>query len=338
MKKIAFLACLGLGGLAATGTQAATLDNVRERGTVACGVEADLVGFAAKATSGDWEGFDVAICRAVAAATLADPRAVEFVPLSPQTWFDALTSGRADVLIGTTAWTFSDDVDPGVEFAGVAFYDGQGFLVKKELGVSSATELNKLSVCVQAETTTAEDVAAFFAAHGVDYQPVDIAGPAEAQAAYLDGTCSVYAANVSVLAATRAKLVTPGDHVILPEILSKDPLGPFVRRDDEQWASIVRWTLNAMVAAEELGVTSANVEELGNGSDNKEINRLLGVEGNLGERLGLPVNWARNIVAMVGNYGEVFEANVGEYTPIGLARGLNAQWKDGGLLYAPPFR
>ncbi|MEQ3626142.1 MAG: amino acid ABC transporter substrate-binding protein [Celeribacter sp.] len=338
MKKSVFFGALTVSGLAAGAAAAATLDDVKARGTLNCGVTTGLVGFAAPDANGEWEGFDVGLCRAVAAAVLGDPTAIEFVPTTGKTRFTALASGEIDMLARNTTWTFSRDNDLKFEFTGVNYYDGQGFLVPKELGVTSAKELNGATVCIQTGTTTELNLADYFRKNSMDYEPVPIETNAEAQQQYLAGACDVYTTDASGLAATRATFETPGDHVILPEIISKEPLGPLVRHGDNEWGDIVRWTLNALIAAEELGITSANVEDLSAGTDNPEVNRLLGTEGNLGEMIGLDADWAKNAVVAVGNYGELFEQNIGESTPIGLARGLNAQWTDGGLLYSPPFR
>ncbi|MGI1663994.1 amino acid ABC transporter substrate-binding protein [Palleronia sp. KMU-117] len=338
MKKSVFLGTLAFAGLAAGAAAAATLDDVKARGKLNCGVTTGLVGFAAPDANGVWEGFDVAVCRAVAAAVLGDPTAVEFVPTTGQTRFTALASGEIDLLARNTTWTFSRDVDLKFEFVGINYYDGQGFIAPRELGVTSAKELDGATVCIQTGTTTELNLADFFRSNNISYEPVPIETNAEAQQQYLAGACDVYTTDASGLASTRATFENPADHVILPEIISKEPLGPLVRHGDNEWGDIARWTLNALIAAEEYGVTSANVDELAKGTDNPEINRLLGTEGNLGEMLGLDNQWAVRAIKAGGNYGEVFEKNIGENTPIGLARGLNAQWTDGGLLYAPPFR
>ncbi|MHC0054288.1 amino acid ABC transporter substrate-binding protein [Actibacterium sp. D379-3] len=338
MKKSVFLGALTVAGLVAGASAAATLDDVKARGKLNCGVATGLVGFAAPDANGVWNGFDVAVCRAVAAAVLGDPTAVEFVPTTGKTRFTALASGEIDVLARNTTWTFSRDVDLKFEFVGVNYYDGQGFMVPKELGVSSAKDLDGATVCIQTGTTTELNLADFFRVNNISYEPVPIETNAEAQQQYLAGACDVYTTDASGLAATRATFEDPAVHVILPEIISKEPLAPLVRHGDSDWADVVRWTLNALIAAEELGVTSANIEELSTGTNNPEINRMLGTEGNLGEMLGLSADWAKNAILAGGNYGEIFEKNIGEATPIGLARGLNAQWTDGGLLYAPPFR
>ena len=338
MKKSVFLGALTVAGLLAGAATAATLDDVKARGNLNCGVTTGLTGFAAPNANGEWEGFDVGVCRAVAAAIFGDKDAVEFVPTTGETRFTALSSGEIDMLARNTTWTFSRDVDLKFEFIGVNYYDGQGFMVPKELGVSSAKELDGATVCIQTGTTTELNLADYFRANNISYEPVPVETNAEGQQQYLAGACDAYTTDASGLAATRATFENPGDHVILPEIISKEPLGPLVRHGDNEWGDVVRWTFNALVAAEEYGVTSTNVEELAGGTENPEINRLLGVEGELGGMLGLDNDWAVRAIRAVGNYGEMFEQNIGENTPIGLARGLNAQWTDGGLLYSPPFR
>jgi general L-amino acid transport system substrate-binding protein len=339
MNKSVFLGTLAVAGLAAGIASAqSTLEQVQSRGALNCGVTTGLTGFATPDASGEWQGFDVAVCRAVAAAVLGDASAVEFVPTTGQTRFTALSSGEIDMLARNTTWTFSRDTDLAFEFVGVNYYDGQGFMAPRELGVSSALELDGATVCIQTGTTTELNLADFFASNNMSYEPVPIETNAEAQQQYLAGACDVYTTDASGLAATRATFEDPSAHVILPEIISKEPLGPLVRHGDNEWGDIVRWTLNGLIAAEEYGITSANVGELAAGTENPEVNRILGTEGDLGAMIGLDADWMQRAIAAVGNYGEIFEGNIGESTPIGLARGLNAQWTDGGLLYAPPFR
>ncbi|MEY8882950.1 MULTISPECIES: amino acid ABC transporter substrate-binding protein [Donghicola] len=338
MKKSVFLGALTVAGLTAGAAAAATLDDVKARGTLNCGVTTGLVGFAAPDANGEWQGFDVSVCRAVAAAVLGDPTAVEFVPTTGKTRFTALASGEIDLLARNTTWTFSRDTDLKFDFVGVNYYDGQGFMVPKALGVTSAKELDGATVCIQTGTTTELNLADFFRTNNIEYTPVPIETNAEAQPLYLEGACDVYTTDASGLAATRAAFENPGDHVILPEIISKEPLGPLVRHGDNDWGDIASWTLMALIAAEEYGITSANIEEMSAGTNNPEINRILGTEGELGAMIGLDAEWAKRAIAAGGNYGEIFAKNIGEETPVGLARGLNAQWTDGGLLYAPPFR
>ncbi len=338
MKKTVFLGAFTVAGLAAVAASAGTMDDVKARGKLNCGVTTGLVGFAAPDANGEWKGFDVAVCRAVAAAVLGDASAVEFVPTTGKTRFTALASGEIDMLARNTTWTFSRDVDLKFEFTGVNYYDGQGFMVPKELGVSSAKELDGATVCIQTGTTTELNLADFFRSNNISYEPVPIETNAEAQQQYLAGACDVYTTDASGLAATRATFENPGEHVLLPEIISKEPLGPLVRHGDHEWGDVVRWTLNALISAEELGITSANIGEMAAGTNNPEINRILGTEGTLGEMMGLDAEWSKRAIAAGGNYGEIFAQNIGEETPIGLARGLNAQWTEGGLLYSPPFR
>ncbi|MFV2002506.1 MAG: amino acid ABC transporter substrate-binding protein, partial [Paracoccaceae bacterium] len=307
MKKSVFLGALTVAGMVAGLASAATLDDVKAKGELACGVSTGLVGFAAPDANGVWAGFDVDICRAVAAAVLGDSSAVKYVPLTGKTRFTALASGEIDVLARNTTWTFSRDVDLKFTFVGVNYYDGQGFMVPKELGVASATELDGATICIQTGTTTELNLADYFRTNNISYEPVPIETNAEARQQYLAGACDVYTTDASGLAATRAAFENPGDHVLLPEIISKEPLGPLVRQGDDQWADIVRWVLNALITAEELGVTSANLAEMSNGTNNPEINRLLGTEGDLGGMLGLSKDWAKNVIGVNGNYGEIFE-------------------------------
>lgn len=338
MKTSVFLGALTAATFAAGFVSAGTLDDVKAKGSVQCGVSTGVAGFALADANGNWDGFDVGVCRAVAAAIFGDSQAVKFTPTTGKTRFTALASGEVDLLARNTTWTMSRDVDLKFTFIGVNYYDGQGFMVPKDLGVSSAKDLDGATVCIQTGTTTELNLADFFRANNISYEPVPIETNSEAQQQYLAGACDVYTTDASGLAATRATFENPDDHVLLPEIISKEPLGPLVRHGDDQWGDIVRWTLNALITAEELGVTSANLAEMSNGTNNPEVNRLLGTEGNLGEQLGLSADWAKNAIAAGGNYGELFARNIGEDTAIGLARGLNAQWTDGGLIYSPPFR
>ena len=339
MTKTVFFGALTVVGLAAGAAAAGTLDDVKARGKLNCAVSTGLAGFSAPDANGEWNGFDVDVCRAVAAAVLGDPKAVDFVPTTGKTRFTALASGEVDLLARNTTWTFSRDVDLKFTFVGVNYYDGQGFIAPKSLGVSSAKELDGATVCIQTGTTTELNLADFFRTNNISYEPVPIETNAEAIQQYLAGACDTYTTDASGLASSRATFENPGDHVILPEIISKEPLGPLVRHGDDEWGDVARWTLNALIAAEELGVTSANITEMSSApGNNPEINRLLGTEGNLGEMLGLSADWAKNAIIAGGNYGEIFEKNIGEATPIGIARGLNAQWTSGGLIYSPPFR
>ncbi len=337
MKKTVIFGALTVAGLAAGAAGAATLDDVKARGKLNCGVTTGLAGFAAPNANGEWEGFDVAVCRAVAAAVLSDKNAVEFVPTTGKTRFTALASGEIDFLARNTTWTFSRDTDLKFDFIGVNYYDGQGFMVPKALGVSSAKDLDGATVCIQTGTTTELNLADFFRKNNISYEPVPVETNAEGQQQYLAGACDTYTTDASGLAATRATFENPGEHVLLPEIISKEPLGPATRQGDDQWSDIITWVLNATVTAEEKGVTQANVDKMKSSKD-PEVLRLLGVEGSQGEELGLSKDWAYNIIKSVGNYGEIFERNIGVKTPLGIERGVNDLWTKGGLQYSPPFR
>ena len=319
--------------------QAATLDDVRAGDRLRCGINPGLPGFSHTDDTGRWSGFEAAYCRALAAAVLGDPEKVSFVTLTGKTRFPALASGEVDILSRNTTWTFSRDVDLGFTFVGINYYDGQGFLGRRELGVESATELDGASICIQTGTTTELNLADFFRVHSIAYEPVPLETNAEARAAYEAERCDVYTTDVSGLAATKSTFADPDVHVVYPEIISKEPLGPLVRQGDDQWADIGRWVLNALIAAEEFGVTRANVEELAAAAgDHPEVNRMLGTEGSLAEMLGLDPRWAVRAIAAGGNYAEIFEANLGAGSPLGLPRGLSALYRDGGILYSPPFR
>ena len=338
MKKLLLGATAAFAMFAVTGAQAGTLEDVRAKGEVACVVSTGIAGFAYTDADGNWKGFDADFCRATAAAVLGDPSKVKFVTSTGKTRFTILNSGEGDVLWRNTTWTYVRDVDVKLAFQGVNYYDGQGFMVDKKLGVSSAKELDGASVCIQTGTTTELNLADYFRSNNIKYEPVPIETNDEGRTNYLAGRCDVYTTDASGLAATRSTFDNPSDHVILPEIISKEPLGPATRHGDDQWSDIVRWVLNVTLSAEELGVTQANVEELAKGGDNPEVNRLLGAEGDLGAMLGLNKDWAVQVIKSVGNYGEIFDRNIGPNTPIGLERGLNALWTQGGLMYSPPFR
>jgi len=327
--------------LAATGlnAQAATLDDVKARGELNCVVSTGIAGFAAPDDKGAWAGIDVDFCRAVAAAVLGDGEKVNFVPTTGKTRFTVLNSGEGDILFRNTTETMSRDADLKLSFLPVNYYDGQGFLISKELGVNSAKDLDGASICIQTGTTTELNLADYFRTNGISYEPVPVETNAEAQTNYLGGRCDVFTTDASGLASTRASFEKPDDHIILPEIISKEPLGGAVRHGDDQWFDIGKWVVNAIIAAEELGVTQGNAGEMGKAAgDNPSINRLLGTEGEFGTMLGLDNQWAARAIEAVGNYGEIFERNIGPDTAIGLERGLNAQWKDGGILYAAPIR
>jgi len=316
---------------------AATLDDVKAKGFIQCGVSQGLPGFSNPDSAGNWSGLDVDFCKAMAAAVFGDANAVKFTPLSAKERFTALQSGEVDVLSRNTTWTMTRDTSLGLNFAGVNYYDGQGFMVRKDLCVSSALELSGASVCTNTGTTTELNVADYFRANNMDYEIVAFEKADEVVGAYDSGRCDVYTTDASGLYAQRLKLTNPDEHIVLPEIISKEPLGPVVRQGDDQWFNIARWTLNAMINAEELGVNSGNVDDM-KGSENPEIKRLLGEEGSYGEYIGLSNDWAMNVIKQVGNYEESFNRNVGPDTDLGIARGVNALWSKGGILYAPPVR
>ncbi|MCM2472245.1 amino acid ABC transporter substrate-binding protein [Rhizobium sp. CG5] len=329
-------AVLGFGASAAS---AATLDDVKAKGFVQCGVNTGLAGFASPDASGNWTGFDVDYCKAIAAAVFADATKVKYTPTTAQSRFTALQSGEVDVLVRNTTWTISRDTALGFNFRTVNYYDGQGFMVPKSLNVKSALELSGAAVCVQSGTTTELNLADYFKANNLQYNPVVFEKLEEVNAAYQAGRCDVYTTDQSGLYSIRLTLSNPDEHIILPEIISKEPLGPAVRQGDDKWFDIVSWTQYAMVQAEEFGITQANVDEM-KASTNPDIKRFLGAEADskIGTDLGLTNDWAYNIVKAVGNYGEVFERNIGVNTPLKIERGLNALWSKGGLQYAPPIR
>ncbi|MCA3435727.1 MAG: amino acid ABC transporter substrate-binding protein [Rhodobacter sp.] len=338
MKKSLFFGTLAAASALAGFASADTLADIKARGELLCGVHTGLTGFGFLDANGEYQGFDVAICKAVAAAVLGDANKVRYVPTTTETRFPSLASGEIDLLSRTSTWTLSRDTDLKFDFVAVNYYDSQGFMVRKELGVSSAKELDGETICVQPGTTTELNLADFFKSNDLTYTPVNVADDSEAQRQYIAGECIAYTTDASGLAASRATLPDAENHIILPEIISKEPFGPVVRHGDNTWGDIVRWTFYALVAAEELGITSANVNEIGTSTVNPEIRRILGTEGDMGAMMGLDAEWAKRAIAANGNYGEIFAANIGESTPIGLARGLNAQWTQGGLMYAPPFR
>ena len=315
-----------------------TLAAIKARGELICGSNVGLTGFGAPDANGNYQGFDVALCKAIAAAVLGDASKVKYVPTTGETRFTALASGEVDVLIRNSTWTFSRDTSLAFDFVAVNYYDGQGFMVKKDLGVSSAKELDGATVCIQTGTTTELNLADFFKSNNMAYTPVAVADDSEGQRQYLAGACDAYTTDASGLAATRATVADPENHVILPEIISKEPLGPVVRHGDSNWGDIVRWSFYALLTAEEKGITAANIGEVGAATQDPEVKRLLGMEGDMGAMLGLDNEFAKRAIMASGNYGEIFEANIGAATPIGLARGLNALWTQGGLQYAPPFR
>jgi general L-amino acid transport system substrate-binding protein len=315
-----------------------TLNAVKEKGFVQCGVNTGLAGFSSPDDAGNWSGIDVDVCRAVAAALFGDAEKVKFTPLTAKERFTALQSGEIDVLSRNTTWTLSRDSDLGLEFVGVTYYDGQGFMVPKELGVQSALELDGASICVQPGTTTELNLADYFRANDISYTPVVIERADELRTAYEQGRCDAFTTDRSGLYAERTALPNPDEHIILPEVISKEPLGPVVRHGDNEWGDVVRWSLYAMIEAEEYGVTSANVDQQKENPDNPTVRRLLGLEGEMGPGLGLPKDWGYQVIKQVGNYGEIFERNLGQNTPLKIDRGLNALWTNGGLQYAMPVR
>ena len=314
-----------------------TLKAVKDRGILNCGAHGSLAGFGMPDAKGVWHGLDVDVCRAIAAAIFGDPMKVKFVPLTAKDRFTALQSGEVDVLSRNTTWTLSRDTSLGLNFTGVDYYDGQGFMVHKALKVNSALELNGASVCVQQGTTTELNLADFFRAHNMQLKTVTFATSDEAVKSYDAGRCDAYTTDSSGLYAERLRLSNPDDNIVLPEIISKEPLGPAVRHGDDQWFDIVKWVLFAMVNAEELGVTQKNIDSMMK-STNPSIKRFVGTEGNMGEQLGLTNDWAVRIIKGVGNYGEAFDRNVGKDSPLKINRGLNRLWENGGIMYAPPIR
>jgi general L-amino acid transport system substrate-binding protein len=338
MKHLA--SALALAMVLALGTHAAsaqTLKAVKDRGQLNCGANGTLAGFGLPDPQGNWVGFDVDFCRAIAAAIFNDPAKVKFLPLTPGNRFTALQSGEVDVLSRNTTWTMSRDTTLGIDFAAVNYYDGQGFMVRKSLKVNSALELNDASVCVQQGTTTELNLADFFRANHMSLKTVTFATADEAVKAYDTSRCDAYTTDSSGLYAERLRLTEPAAHIVLPEVISKEPLSPAVRQGDDTWEDIVRWTHYAMLNGEELGVSQKSVDVMLK-SDTPDIRRLLGVEGQFGESLGLTNDWAYRIIKLVGNYGETFERNIGQGSPLKIARGLNALWTKGGLQYGLPIR
>ena len=324
--------------LSATAHAGKTLEAVKAKGHVQCGVSTGLPGFSAADEKGQFTGLDVDVCRAVAAAIFGDAGKVKYSPLTAKERFTALQSGEVDMLSRNTTWTYTRDTSLGLHFTGVNYYDGQGFLVTKDLGVKSALEMDGASFCIQAGTTTELNLADYFRSNKMQYTPITFDTSDQTIKAFEAGRCDALTSDQSQLYALRIKLKDPGSAMVLPEVISKEPLGPVVRQGDDEWMNIVKWSLFAMVNAEELGVTSANVDDMKANSTDPNVRRLLGVEGVKGEWMGLPDNWGYSIVKHVGNYGEAFERNVGKGSPLGISRGLNALWSKGGIQYAPPIR
>jgi general L-amino acid transport system substrate-binding protein len=335
---VAGAVALGAVAAPAFGQQAKTLDTIKARGSVSCGVSTGNPGFSNPDDKGKWTGFDVDFCRAVAAAIFNDPDKVSYKPLTAKERFTALQSGEVDILSRTTTWTMQRDSALGLVFAGVMYYDGQGFMVNKKLGVKSAKELGGASVCVSTGTTTERNLADYFRTNNLQYKPVVYEKADEIIAAYQAGRCDVYTTDQSSLYTQRTRMQNPADHVILPEIISKEPLGPQVRQGDFQWFTIVKWTYFALLNAEELGITQKNVEQMAKDSKVPAVMRVLGTDGDYGPGIGLTKDWAVRIIKAVGNYGEMYERTLGEGGPIKIARGYNRLWSKGGLQYAPPIQ
>jgi general L-amino acid transport system substrate-binding protein len=315
--------------------QQSALDSVRSKGYVQCGVNTGLAGFSQPDSKGVWKGIDVDVCRAVAAAVFGDHGKVRYTPLTAQQRFTALQSGEVDILARNTTWTVTRDTSLGLNFVGVNYYDGQGFMVHKKLNVKSAKQLNGATVCVQPGTTTELNLADYFRANKMSFKPVVIEKMEEVLNAYFAGRCDVYTTDHSGLIATRAsRAPNPNDHIILPEIISKEPLGPAVRHGDDRWFDVVKWAMFAMLEAEEMGISSKNIDSQA-GSQNPAVQRFVGASGDIGKMLGIDNKWSFNIIKQVGNYGESFDANL---KPLGFERGLNRLWNQGGLMYAPPIR
>jgi len=323
--------------LATAASAQATLNNVKQKGFLSCGSNVGLGGFGLPDPQGNWAGFDVDYCRAIAAAIFNDPTKVRFIPLSAKDRFTALQSGEVDVLARNSTWTMSRDTQLGLDFVALNYFDGQGFMVRKKLNVSSAKQLDGASVCTQQGTTTELNLADFFRANKLKYEVVAFATADETFKAYDAGRCDAFTTDASGLYSERLRAATPDDHIVLPEIISKEPLAVAVRHGDNQWGDIVRWVHYALVNAEELGVTKANADQMMK-SDNPEIKRLLGTEGKFGEATGLTNDWAVRIIKHVGNYGEIFDRNIGEGSPLKIKRGLNDLWTKGGLQYGVPVR
>ena len=337
LKLLTAMLGLSIAGLCLGSAQAQVLKTVKDRGQLKCGVNTGLPGFASQNDKGDWQGLDVDYCKAVAAAVFGDASKVQYSPLSAVQRFPALQNNEIDLLARNTTWTMDRDTTLGLAFTGVNYYDGQGFMVKKNLNVNSALELSGATVCVQSGTTTELNLADYFRTNKMEYNPVVIEAQSDVNSAYDSGRCDVLTTDASGLAASRLELKEPDNNVILPEIISKEPLGPAVRQGDAQWFNVVKWVGYALLDAEELGVTQANVDDMKT-SENPEVRRLLGEDKDFGSSIGLSKDWAVNVIKAVGNYGEVFERNIGTDTPLKIQRGQNALWTKGGLMYGMPIR
>jgi|TARA_B100000315_G_C14556229_1_gene578274 general L-amino acid transport system substrate-binding protein len=336
-KTLGLMAAAGAVAMLSVAANAATLDDVKKKGVLSCGVSTGLPGFSIPNKANKWSGLDVDVCRAVAAAVLGSAQKVKFTPLTAKERFTALQSGEIDILSRNTTWTHTRDTSLGLNFAGVSYYDGQGFMVSKKIGVKSAKELSGAAVCIQAGTTTELNLADYFRLNNLKYKSVVFDTSDLSVKGFESGRCDVLTSDQSQLYALRTKLKNPSSAVVLPEIISKEPLGPVVRQGDDQWFNIVKWTLNALINAEELGITSKNASSM-KSSKNPSVQRVLGSSGDMGKKLGLGNDWAANAIMQVGNYSEIFERNVGKNTPLAIARGQNALWSKGGIMYAPPIR
>jgi len=334
MKHILFLILI----LSAQSGLAATLGDVQQRGELRCGVNTGLPGFSERDGAGNWQGFDVDFCRAVAAAVLGDPGKVEYVPLTTSDRFEAVADRKVDVLSRNTTWTLERDASSGARFVGISYYDGQGFMIRKAAGVRSALGLGGMSVCVQKDTTSRDHVERYFAVNRMPLQLVEVASPEAMLADYREGKCDLVTSDQSQLYALRSRMEQQGDHRILPEVISREPLGPAVRAGDDQWATIVRWVLYALIEAEQRDLNSGNVDRVRDNSTYPVVRWMLGSEGNVGDGLGLDADWVYRVISSVGNYAEVFDRNLGSASALKIKRGLNAPWIQGGLLYSPPFK
>lgn len=338
MKTIASLVAAAGLSLIASHVSAATLDDVKERGHINCGISEGVPGFSNPDAEGDYSGLDVDMCRAVSAAIFNDPNKIKFVPLASKQKILAVVTGQVDLTSRTTTWTMKRDTKEGVDFTSIVFYDGQGFMVRKKLGVTKAKDLNGAAVCVTSGTTTELNLADFSRANGINFEPVVFEGKKEAVNAYRSGRCDALTTDASQLAAFRTTMENPADHLILPELISKEPLSPLVRHGDNQWKDLVTWTINGLITAEENGVTQGNVDEQKKSSKNPTVQRMLGVTGDFGSYIGLEADWMYNAIKAVGNYGEIFDRNLGPKTPLAMERGKNALWTEGGLMYVAPMR
>ena len=337
MKQLTSVIATGLALSLSLGAQAGTLEDVQKRGTVSCGVGTGLAGFSQKDENGVWSGLDVDVCRAVAAAVLGDASKVQYKPLTAKERFTALQSGEIDILSRNTTWTHTRDTSLGLNFAGVNYYDGQGFMVSKALGVKSALELDGAAVCIQAGTTTELNLADYFRTNGITYNAITFDTSDQTRAGFESGRCDVLTSDQSQLYALRIGLSDPSSAIVLPEVISKEPLGPVVSQGDDAWFNVVRWSLMAMIEAEVLCIDSASADKA-KAEGNPSQKRLMGSEGDAGAKMGIPADWAYNIVKQVGNYAESFERNVGSGSSLKIARGLNAQWNKGGIMYSSPVR